>query len=80
MWHHHEDEDELFWVIRGHLRLELRDGAVDLHPGEFCVVPRGVEHRPIADEETWIVMVEPATTLNTGNVQNERTVSDLERL
>lgn len=74
VWHRHDGEDELFLVIRGRLRLELRDGAVELGPGQCFVVPRGVEHRPVAEEETHILMFEPAGTLNTGNVRGERTV------
>ena len=76
VWHRHDDEDELFLVVKGRLRLELRDGAVELGPGQCYVVPRGVEHRPIAVEETHILMFEPAGTLNTGNVRSERTVAD----
>lgn len=67
-WHHHADADELFFVHRGRLRLELRDRVVELGPGEMFVVPRGVEHRPVAQEEAEIVMFEPANTLNTGNL------------
>ena len=78
VWHHHEDEDELFFVVKGRLRMELRDGDVELGEGEMLVVPRGVEHRPVADEEVWLMMFEPASTLNTGNVENERTVAELE--
>jgi mannose-6-phosphate isomerase-like protein (cupin superfamily) len=80
VWHHHEHEDELFLVVKGRFRMELRDRHIWLEEGEFLVVPRGVEHRPVADEEAWIVLFEPATTLNTGNVQNERTLHELERL
>ena len=80
LWHHHDDEDELFLVIKGRLRMELRDGDIILEEGEMLVVPRGVEHRPSAEEETHILLFEPSTTLNTGNVRNERTVEQLERL
>jgi mannose-6-phosphate isomerase-like protein (cupin superfamily) len=79
-WHHHEHEDELFLVLRGHFRLEFRDHAVDVREGELVVVPRGVEHRPVADEECHILLFEPAGTRNTGNLVNERTRDDLERL
>jgi mannose-6-phosphate isomerase-like protein (cupin superfamily) len=78
VWHHHDDEDELFWVVSGRLRMELRDGDVILEPGELLVVPKGVEHRPVAEGETHVVLIEPKTTLNTGNVRNERTVGELE--
>jgi mannose-6-phosphate isomerase-like protein (cupin superfamily) len=80
VWHHHDDEDELFLVISGRLRMELRSGDITIEEGEFLVVPRGVEHRPVADEEVHVLLFEPASTLNTGNVSNERTVADLERL
>ena len=80
VWHHHDEEDELFLVHRGHLRMEFRDRVVDVSPGEFLIVPRGVEHRPVADEEVEVVLFEPAGTLNTGNLRNERTVEELERL
>src|SRR5207237_5967801 len=80
VWHHHEDEDEMFLVVKGRFRMELRDRDIWLEEGEFLIVPRGVEHRPVADEEAWIVLFEPATTLNTGNVQNERTLHELERV
>ncbi|PTA67718.1 cupin domain-containing protein [Deinococcus arcticus] len=80
-WHWHEHEDELFFVVRGTLRLKFRDGEAVLNEGELLVVPRGVEHLPVAEtEETWIMMFEPASTLNTGNVTSERTVAQLERL
>ncbi len=80
VWHHHDEEDELFWVVSGRLRMQLRDGDVLLGPGELLVVPRGVEHCPLAEEETHVVLIEPKTVLNTGNVRNERTVEELERI
>ena len=80
VWHHHDDEDELFWVVSGRLRMELRDGDVILEPGELLVVPKGVEHRPVAESETHVVLIEPKTVLNTGNVRNERTVETLDRI
>jgi mannose-6-phosphate isomerase-like protein (cupin superfamily) len=80
VWHHHDDEDELFLVVSGRLRMQFRDGDVVLEPGELIVVPRGVEHCPLAEGETHVVLIEPKTTLNTGNVRNERTVEELERL
>ena len=80
VWHHHDDEDELFWVVSGRLRMELRDGEVVLEAGELLVVPKGVEHRPVAEGETHVVLIEPKSTLNTGNVRDERTVDELERI
>ena len=80
LWHHHDNEDEMFLVVKGRFRIEFRDKTVWLEEGEFIVVPRGVEHRPVADEEAWILLFEPASTLNTGNVVNERTLSELERV
>lgn len=80
VWHAHEEEDELFLVVRGRFRMELRDRAIELAAGEMLIVPRGVEHRPVADEEVEVLMFEPAGTLNTGNVRNERTVEAPERL
>ena len=74
VWHHHEDEDELFLVVKGSLQIKLRDGEINLEEGEFVIIPRGVEHLPIAAEEAHVVLLEPKTTLNTGNVRNERTV------
>lgn len=71
VWHHHEREDELFLVTRGSLRIEFRDRAVTLGPGEMLVVPRGVEHRPVAEQETELLLFEPAATRNTGNVEHE---------
>ncbi|HJQ39467.1 MAG TPA: cupin domain-containing protein [Thermoanaerobaculia bacterium] len=73
VWHHHENEDELFLVVKGSLTMQLRDGDVHLGEGEMFIVPRGVEHCPLAHEEAHILMFEPAGTLNTGNLQNERT-------
>lgn len=71
VWHHHEAEDELFLVLRGTLRIDFRDGAVTLGPGEMLVVPRGVEHRPVAESEVELMLFEPAATRNTGNVVHE---------
>ena len=73
-WHHHDEEDELFFVIRGRLVMELRDRSVTINPGELFVVPRGVEHRPVAQGEVHLMLFEPAGTVNTGNVRDERTV------
>jgi mannose-6-phosphate isomerase-like protein (cupin superfamily) len=80
VWHHHEAEDELFLVLHGQLRMEFTDRTVDVKPGEFIIVPRGVEHRPVAEEEVHVLLFEPASTLNTGNVREERTVEQLQRL
>lgn len=80
IWHHHEKEDELFLVVKGCLRVKLRDGDVTVREGEFLIVPRGVEHLPIADEETHILLFEPKTTVNTGNLRNERTSLHTEHL
>jgi mannose-6-phosphate isomerase-like protein (cupin superfamily) len=80
VWHQHENEDELFLVIKGRFRIEFRSKTVWLEPGEFMVVPRGIEHKPVADEECWILLFEPASTLNTGNVENAMTLHELERI
>jgi mannose-6-phosphate isomerase-like protein (cupin superfamily) len=80
VWHAHADEDELFLVLKGKLRIELRDGSVELAPGQMAVVPRGVEHRPVADGEVHVLLFEPSGTLNTGNVREERTVDRPERI
>jgi mannose-6-phosphate isomerase-like protein (cupin superfamily) len=74
VWHHHEAEDELFLVLHGRLAMHFRDRVVCVEPGELVIVPRGVEHKPAADEETHVLLFEPASTLNTGNVRNERTI------
>jgi mannose-6-phosphate isomerase-like protein (cupin superfamily) len=79
-WHHHDDTDECFFVHRGAFRMEFRDQVVEMSPGDVLVVPRGVEHRPVADEECEIVMIERAGTRNTGDVVTERTRAALERL
>jgi len=80
IWHHHDNEDELFLVVKGTLRMKFRDREAIVNAGEFIIVPRGVEHLPAADEEVHILLLEPKTTLNTGNITNERTVSQLERI
>jgi mannose-6-phosphate isomerase-like protein (cupin superfamily) len=80
VWHHHENEDELFLVVKGTLRMKFRDHEAVIKEGEFIIVPRGVAHCPVADEEAHIVLIEPKSTLNTGNVTNERTVAQLERI
>ena len=80
VWHHHETEDELFFVVKGRLMIKLRDGEIRLEPGDFVVIPHMVEHLPIADEEVQVLLLEPKTTVNTGTTANERTVRDLERV
>jgi mannose-6-phosphate isomerase-like protein (cupin superfamily) len=80
VWHHHETEDELFLVIKGSLLIKLREQDIFLEEGEFVIIPRGVEHQPIARDEAHVLLLEPKTTLNTGNIDNERTVVDLERM
>jgi mannose-6-phosphate isomerase-like protein (cupin superfamily) len=74
VWHHHDVEDEMFMVIKGRLTIKLPDRDVTLEAGEFLIVPHGVEHKPVAEEEAHILLFEPQATLNTGNVRNERTV------
>ena len=78
VWHRHEQEDELFLVVKGRLLIKLRDRDIHLEEGEFVIIPKGIEHLPIAEEEVQVLLLEPKSTLNTGNVQNERTVTDLE--
>ncbi len=80
VWHHHADEDELFLVLSGHIDIHLRDQVVALDPGEFFVVPKGIEHKPVADAEAHVLLIEPAGTLNTGNVREARTLDDPERI
>ncbi len=79
-WHSHPEEDEMFLVVKGHLRIKLRERDIELDEGEFLVVPKGVEHLPVAEDEVWVMLVEPKGTLNTGNVVTERTVSQPERI
>jgi mannose-6-phosphate isomerase-like protein (cupin superfamily) len=80
VWHHHDHEDEMFLVVKGELRMRFRDREETVRPGEFIIVPRGVEHLPSAEQETHILLFEPKSTLNTGNIVNERTVVELEKL
>ena len=79
-WHHHAEEDELFLVLKGELEIEMRDRSVHLAEGDLFIVPRGVEHRPVAEREAHLLLFEPATTLNTGNLRNDRTIDHLARL
>jgi len=80
VWHHHEVEDELFLVMQGSFTMQFRDRSIELNAGEFIIVPRGVEHRPVAREEAHVLLFEPASTLNTGNVTGELTRRQLERI
>jgi mannose-6-phosphate isomerase-like protein (cupin superfamily) len=80
VWHHHDNEDELFFVARGTLRMKFRDRETLVREGEFIIVPRGTEHCPAADEEVHLILMEPKSTLNTGNITNERTVAQLEHI
>lgn len=80
VWHHHDVEDELFLVVKGRLLIKLRDRDIWLNEGEFVIIPKGVEHLPVAEEEVHVLLLEPKSTLNTGNVQNERTVADLQQM
>jgi mannose-6-phosphate isomerase-like protein (cupin superfamily) len=73
VWHHHENEDELFLVIQGKLTIQLRDSEIPLEKGEFLIIPRGVEHKPVADEVAHLLLFEPKTTINTGNIRDEKT-------
>ena len=80
VWHHHEKEDELFLVVKGRLLIKLRDGELRLGPGEFVVIPRAVDHLPVAEDEVHVILIEPKTTLNTGNVVGEKTVAHLGKI
>ena len=80
VWHHHENEDELSFVVKGRLVIRLRDHELRIDPGEFVVIPRGVDHMPVADDEVHVILIEPKTTLNTGNVAGDRTVANLAKI
>ena len=80
VWHHHNDEDELFFIVKGKLLIKFRDKDILLDEGEFIVIPKGVEHLPVAEQEVHVMLIEPKTTLNTGNVVNERTVENLNKI
>ena len=80
VWHHHDHEDELFYVVKGSFDMHLRDKIITINAGEFLIMPRGVEHKPVAGEEVEIMLFEPATTLNTGNVINKKTVTELKHI
>ena len=80
VWHHHEQEDELFLVVKGKLLIKLRDQDISLDEGEFVIIPRGVEHCPVAEDEVHVLLLEPKTILNTGDTRNEKTVADPERI
>ena len=77
-WHHHEQEDEMFYVVKGSFVMELRDKTIELKEGDMLIVPKGVEHRPNAAEEVWVLLFEPAGTLNTGNLENNFTKKHIE--
>ncbi len=78
VWHHHEHEDEFFMVIKGHLTIKLKDEDIELDEGEFCIIPRGLAHMPVADEEVHVMMFEPKSTVNTGSAESDRTVNEPE--
>lgn len=80
VWHKHDDEDEMFYVLKGQFKMEFRDKTVDLHESEFLIVPRGIEHRPVAAEEVSVMLFEPVGTLNTGDTKGELTREDLEKV
>jgi mannose-6-phosphate isomerase-like protein (cupin superfamily) len=80
VWHHHDNEDEMFFVVKGRFRMEYQDHDEWIEAGEFVIVPRGIEHKPVAEEEAHVLLFEPVSTLNTGNIENERTVPELEKI
>ena len=80
IWHHHDNEDEMFLVIKGKLLMRLRDRDLQLNEGEFVIIPKGVDHLPVAEEEVHLLLLEPKTTLNTGNIESERTLRQLENI
>ncbi len=80
IWHRHDNEDEMFLVLKGSFKMELRDRTIELKEGEFIIIPKGTEHKPVADEEVSVMLFEPAATLNTGQIVNELTKTDLEKI
>jgi mannose-6-phosphate isomerase-like protein (cupin superfamily) len=78
--HKHDEEDELFFVVKGRFTMQLRNLNIEINEGEFFIVPQGIEHRPIAENEVWVMLFEPASTLNTGNVIDDKTKTDLEKI
>lgn len=80
VWHKHDEEDELFFVTKGTLKMDLRDKTIIIEENEFLIVPKGVEHRPVADEEVWVMLFEPASTLNTGDADSDLTKRELDRI
>ena len=80
VWHKHDEEDELFFVVKGSFTMQLRDKNIEINEGEFFIVPHGVEHRPVAEKEVWVMLFEPTSTLNTGNVKDEKTKLELEKI
>lgn len=80
IWHHHDNEDELFYVVKGSFNMHLRGKVITINEGEFIIMPRGVEHKPVANEEVEIMLFEPATTINTGNIVNDKTVKNLQHI
>ncbi len=80
IWHHHENEDEMFFVIEGSMTIKLRDKDVKLNKNEFFIIPKGVEHKPVAESEVLVMMFEPLTTVNTGNIESDMTIKEVEKL
>jgi mannose-6-phosphate isomerase-like protein (cupin superfamily) len=80
IWHHHETEDEMFLVVKGNFVMKLRDRDIQLKEGEFIIIPHGIEHMPVAEEEVHVLLLEPKSTLNTGNLKNDRTLETLQRI
>ena len=80
VWHKHDEEDELFFVVKGSFKMEYRDRTVEVNENEFLIVPRGVEHKPVAEEEVWVMLFEPSSTLNTGDAESDMTKDDLDRI
>ena len=78
IWHKHKNEDELFVILKGNLLMKLRDKEIEVNEGEFIVIPKGVEHKPVADNEVHLLLIEPKSTLNTGNIENEKTIKNLD--